>query len=392
MPKEGCAVMTEKLYYEDSHCRRFAAAVQACREGEQGWEVVLDKTAFYPEGGGQPGDTGTLGGVRVLDTREKGGEIVHLCEKPLAVGQTVEGLLDWERRFALMQLHSGEHLVSGLVHARFGWDNVGFHMGADMVTIDFSGPIEWDALMEIERAANEAVWADLPFAVTYPTAEELKTIPYRSKKELSGRVRIVTVPGVDICACCGAHVKTSGEIGLIKIFSCQKFHEGVRLELLCGSRAYEYVSALVEQNRENSALLSARPLETAAGVKRLLDEHAALKLRAGQLEEQAFLQRAQTLKGAGDCLVFEPGLSPDGVRRLADAVMTACGGVAAVFSGSDEEGYKYALGQAGGDVRALVKSLNAALSGRGGGKPFFAQGSVSAPREKIEAFWNGRRA
>jgi len=382
---------TEKLYYEDSHKKRFQAKVLSCRRSPRGWEAVLDRTAFYPEGGGQPGDTGALAGVRVLDTHEREGEIVHLCQGPLPVGETVEGSLDWDRRFSLMQQHSGEHILSGLVHARFGWDNVGFHMGADMVTIDFSGPVTWQALMELEREANEKIWANLPFQITYPSPEELKSIPYRSKKELTGQVRIVTVPGVDVCACCGTHVERTGEIGLIKIFSCQKFHEGVRLELLCGGPAYTYLSGIQEQNRENSGLLSAKPLETAAAVRRLLDEQAALKLRAGQLEEQAFAQKAQALAGTGDALIFEPGLSPEGVRRLCAAVLETCGGVAAVFSGADGEGYKYAVGRENGDVRALVKALNETLSGRGGGKPFFAQGSVQAARAQIEAFWKGGR-
>jgi alanyl-tRNA synthetase len=389
---EGHGMATEKLYYEDSHLRRFAARVLSCRPGGHGWDVELDRTAFYPEGGGQPGDTGTLGGVRVTDTHEREGRIVHWCEAPLPEGAEVAGEIDWERRFDLMQQHSGEHIVSGLVHAAFGWDNVGFHMGADMVTIDFSGPITEEQLREIERKANEKVWENLPYVVTWPSEEELGSIPYRSKKELTGPVRIVTVPGVDICACCGTHVSSTGEVGLIKIFSSQKFHEGVRLELLCGRRAYEHASALIEQNHENSGLLSARPLETAASVRRLLDEHAALKQRAAQLETESFRARAEKLAGAGDCLVFEPGLDPDGVRRLADAVLSVCGGVAAVFSGADGEGYRYAVGRAGGDVRALVKELNAALSGRGGGKPFFAQGSVQASRAQIETFWKGRRA
>ena len=382
---------TEKLYYKDSHLRAFTAKVLCCSPGRHGWDAVLDRTAFYPEGGGQPGDTGWLGGVRVTDTHEKDGVIVHSCEAPLPEGAQTEGRIDWDRRFDLMQQHSGEHIVSGLVHAAYGWDNVGFHMGAEMVTIDFSGPLTDGQLREIELEANERVWQNLPYLVSWPSPEELKTIPYRSKKELTGAVRIVTVPGVDICACCGTHVGTTGEVGLIRIFSCQKFHEGVRLELLCGRRAFMYESALLAQNRENSALLSAKPAETAASVRRLLDEHAALKLRAGQLEEQLFAAKAESLRGAGDVLLFEPGLDADGVRRLADAALGACGGRAAVFSGADGEGYKYAVGEKDGDVRALVKELNGALCGRGGGKPFFAQGSVQAERAQIEAFFEGRR-
>ena len=379
--------MTDKLFYQDPHIQLFAARVVSCAPGKHGWDVVLDRTCFYPEGGGQPGDTGTLGGVRVTDTHERSGEIVHYCEGPLEPGTEVEGQIDYARRFELMQLHSGEHILSGLAHRHFGYENVGFHMGADFVTIDFNGPLDEAQRALLEREANEAVWRDLPIEISYPSAEELKAIPYRSKKELTGQVRIVTIPGYDICACCGTHVTHTGEIGPIRIFSCVKFHDGVRLELLCGRRAYEYVSRLIAENRKNSALLSAKPTETAAAVQRLLDEQSALKLRAGQLETKLFAMKAEALPKSGDVLLFEDGLSPDGVRRLTDALLHGRNGRTAVFSGSDEAGYAYAIGQEGGDLRALTKELNARLSGRGGGRPGFVQGSVRAGRSEIEAVW-----
>ena len=379
--------MTDKLFYQDPHIQLFAARVVSCAPGKHGWDVVLDRTCFYPEGGGQPGDTGMLGGVRVTDTHERSGEIVHYCEGPLEPGAEVEGQIDYARRFELMQLHSGEHILSGLAHRHFGSENVGFHMGADFVTIDFSGPLDEAQLALLEREANEAVWRDLPIEVSYPPAEELKAIPYRSKKELTGQVRIVTIPGYDICACCGTHVTRTGEIGSIRIFSCVKFHEGVRLELLCGRRAYDYVGRLIAENRKNSGLLSARPAETSAAVQRLLDEQSALKLRAGQLETKLFAMKAEALPKEGDVLLFEVGLTPDGVRRLADALLRGRTGRAAVFSGSDEAGYAYAIGQEGGDLRALTKELNARLNGRGGGRPGFVQGSVRAGRSEIEAVW-----
>ena len=381
---------TQKLYYLDAHQKTFTAAVLSCVPGKHGYDVVLDRTCFYPEGGGQPGDTGSLSGVRVTDTHERGDEIVHFCDAPLAVGETVEGAIDYDRRFSFMQLHSGEHILSGIVHRRFGYENVGFHMGTDFVTIDFSGMLGPDDLAAVEAEANEWIWKNIPIRITWPSPDELAAIPYRSKKELTGQVRIVTIPDVDICACCGTHVSNTGEIGFVKIFSCVKFHDGVRLEILCGRRALQYMSALVEQNRRVSGLLSAKPLQTADAAARLLEAEAALKLRAAQLEEQVFAQKAQALAGAGNVLLFEPPMTPDSVRRLTDLVMTACGGRAAVFAGSDAEGYKYAVGEAGGDLRQFVKELNAELHGRGGGKPFFAQGSVAASRAGIEAFFAAR--
>ena len=381
---------TQKLYYLDAHQKTFTAAVLSCVPGKHGYDVVLDRTCFYPEGGGQPGDTGSLSGVRVTDTHERGDEIVHFCDAPLAVGEMVEGAIDYDRRFSFMQLHSGEHILSGIVHRRFGYENVGFHMGTDFVTIDFSGMLGPDDLAAVEAEANEWIWKDIPIRITWPSPDELAAIPYRSKKELTGQVRIVTIPDVDICACCGTHVSNTGEIGFVKIFSCVKFHDGVRLEILCGRRALQYMSALVEQNRRVSGLLSAKPLQTADAAARLLEAEAALKLRAAQLEEQVFAQKAQALAGAGNVLLFEPPMTPDSVRRLTDLVMTACGGRAAVFAGSDAEGYKYAVGEADGDLRQFVKELNAELHGRGGGKPFFAQGSVAASRAGIEAFFAAR--
>lgn len=388
--------MTEKLYYGNQYQTEGTATVLACRpvEAKQNaaacWEVVLDRTVFYPTGGGQPCDLGTLNGVAVTDVSERGEEIVHRVTAPLSVGSEAVMAVDWDRRFDLMQQHSGEHLISGVIHSRFGYENVGFHMGADFVTIDFSGMLTPEELSAVEAEANEWVWKNVPIEIAYPDAEALKTIPYRSKKELTGQVRIVTIPGADICACCGTHVSNTGEIGLIKIFSCVKFHDGVRLELLCGRRALAYLSEIAEQNRRVSGLLSAKPLETAAAVQRLLDAEAAQKQRAAGLEEAVFAQKAQALMGKGNVLLFEPAMSPDSLRRLTDLVMSACGGRAAIFAGGDAEGYKYAVGEQNGDLRQLVKDLNAQLHGRGGGKPFFVQGSVQTGRAEIEAFFAGR--
>lgn len=380
-------MQTEKLYNQNAHMRSFTARVLSCESAKGGYEVLLNRSAFYPEGGGQPGDHGTINGVAVLDTQERSGEIVHLCEAPLKVGEEAVCELDWKRRFDFMQLHSGEHIVSGIVHHRFGYNNVGFHMGADMVTIDFSGMLSEEELKSIEAEANEAVWANLPVVTTCPGPAELAEIPYRSKKELTGTVRIVTIPDVDICACCGTHVSCTGEIGLIKIFSCQKFHEGVRLEILCGRRAVEYVNALVEQNRRNSALLSEKPKETSQGVQRILDELSRTKYRCASLERRIVAAKAAELTGAGNVLLFENELSMEAVRLLAASGMECCGGICAVFCGDDANGYKYIIGLQNGSLQEFVKRLNAALRGRGGGKPGFVQGSAAAKRSEIEAFW-----
>lgn len=381
---------TVRLYYQDAHLREFSAHVVSCEPEKDHWAVVLDQTAFYPEGGGQPGDTGTLDSVRVLDTHARGEEIVHDCDAPLPVGSAVQGTIDWARRFDYMQQHSGEHIVSGIIHRRFGYENVGFHMGADMVTIDFSGMLTMDDVREIEREANEAVWANLPIVVSWVDGEEKANAVYRSKKPISGVLRLVSIPAIDVCACCGTHVSMTGEIGLVKIFTCQKFHDGVRLEMLCGRKAYSYVNSILEQNKRISGLLSAKPQQTAQAAERMLDELAQVKYHAGALELRLIAQAAEALAGKGDSLLFME-LSADGLRQMADAGMHACGGVCAVFTGSDEAGWRYAIGHAGGDLRAFSKRMNDALRGRGGGKPEFVQGSVQASRAEIEAFWNGGR-
>ena len=380
------ADLTEKLYYTDAYLTEFTAKVLSCAEGKRGFLVALDRTAFYPEGGGQPGDRGTLNGVAVTDTHEKDGVILHYCAEPLPVGAEVTGRIDRERRFDLMQQHSGEHIVSGIICGRFGCDNVGFHLGAETVVIDFSFPIPAERLSEIEAAANRVIWENRPFLISYPAPEELKAIPYRSKKELSGQVRIVECPGADCCACCGTHVKRAGEIGLIKLLDMKPFREGVRIEMVAGKRAYDYVAAVTAQNDLISLLLSAKVGETAKAVRRVQAELADAKYRVTELENRAFDRLARSLAGTGDALLFEDGLSPDAVRRCCDAVASRCGGRCAVFSGADGEGYKYAVALPGGDLRDFGKRLNAGLRGRGGGKPDFIQGSVTASRAEIEAF------
>ena len=352
--------------------------------------MILDKTAFYPEGGGQPGDRGTLGGVNVTDTQERGEDIIHLTDASLEVGTQVTGTLDWNWRFSLMQNHSGEHIVSGIIHRRTGANNVGFHMGNDAIIIDFDVELTPELLQEVEQEANEIVWKNLPVQITYPTPEELETLDYRSKKALTGQVRIVTFPQTDTCACCGTHVVRTGEIGVIKILSVQKFKEGSRVEMLAGSRALTYLRDVFEQNHRISVALSAKPMKTADAVERLKADKEQTDYRLNGLEQTLFQQKAETLAGAGDVLLFEKPMAPDSVRKLSVAVMESCGGRCGVFSGDDESGYKYAIGQAEGDLRAWVKTLNQALQGRGGGKGNFVQGSVQAKRTEIQAFWDSQ--
>ena len=378
---------TRKLYYEDCHIRQFTATVTGCQETAEGWLVTVDQTAFYPEGGGQACDLGTLGNANVLDVQEQGEMVVHLCDRQLSVGETVTGQIDWQRRFDLMQQHTGEHLLSGLIHSRFGYQNSGFHVGTQAMEVDFDGPIPADALWELEQQANALVWANLPVNCGYPSQEELSQISYRTKRELPWPVRIVDIPGGDTCACCGVHVKHTGEVGLIKIISCVKFHSGVRLEMVCGGRAYRYMQHIFEQNRQVSHLLSAKMTETAAAVQKLADSAAAEKYRAAGLEKQVFAAIAQSYQGREKVVHFQPELTGGGVRELADRIASVCSGYAAVFSGSDDRGYQMCIVSSQGEVKKLGIQAVQALDGRGGGRGNAFQGSVKATKIEIEAFF-----
>ncbi len=379
----------EKLYYQDPFCRSFEARVTGCEPGKGNFLITLDRTAFYPEGGGQPADHGTLDGVAVTDVHERDGQIFHTCTAPVEVGRRVQGELDWPRRFAHMQAHSGEHIVSGIIHRLYGYDNVGFHMGADCVTIDFDGPLTEADLARVEALANQYIWQDASLEELWPDGEELDRLEYRSKKALCGEVRIIRFPGADTCACCGTHVLRAGQVGLVKLLSVQTFRSGVRIEMLAGGAALAHLSLHREQNRAVAKALSVKPQETFAAVGRLQEELAGAKARAAELENGAFARRAEELRGQGDVLLFEEGLTPDGVRRLADAVAAACGGRCAIFSGK-AGAYQYAVALPGGDLRGFTKQMNETLHGRGGGKPHFVQGGVAATRAEIEAFFENK--
>ena len=383
-------MQTRKLYYEDSHLRTLSATVLSCVDIGKGFEVILDATAFYPEGGGQAADTGTLGGVRVLDTRERGETVVHLCDGRLEVGAAVEGAIDYETRFLRMQQHSGEHIVSGIVNRRYGYHNTGFHMGSDVITIDFDGVIPAEDLASIEAEANGAVWSNLPIRCWYPSPEELPNVFYRTKRALPWPVRIVEVPGFDSCACCGTHVQATGEIGIIKLFSAIGFRGGTRMEMACGKQALDILNGAYEQNKLVSQAFSAQITETGAAAKRMNELLAEQKYRVVGLEKRIFAGIAERYVNKGNVVHFEDGLENTAVRELADAIAGTCGGTAAVFSGDEAGGYAFCLVTRDGDLRQLGKDMTRALNGRGGGKPQFQQGRVQAAKAEIEEFFAQR--
>ena len=370
------------LYYKDPYLREFDAETVSCIKGKKGYEIVLTETAFYPEGGGQPYDTGTLNGIAVKEVHEKDDVIIHYCDQPLSPGEKVHGVIDWDRRFDLMQNHTGEHIFSGLVHRLYGWENVGFHMG-DVIQIDFSGPLTWEEALRCEHEANETIMRNEEVLITFPDPEELKTLEYRSKKELTGIVRIVEVPGADVCACCGTHVKRSGEIGLIKLLSLEKHKDGVRLEIVSGRRAVSYMDTVFDQNRQVSFLLSAPLKETYPAVQRLNEANAKLKKQMNETLQKILKERLEQVEPAKvlcDILPYADKLS---MRAYCNDLLTKTdGGTAAVFAREDDK-CSYLIISKDRDLRQITKPLNEALNGRGGGNREMIQGSVSADDESI---------
>ena len=378
--------MTEKLYYQDSHLFTFEAAVLDCRKEKKGYSIVLDRTAFFPEGGGQLADTGVLGGVRVLDVHERGGEIRHYTDAPLEIGAHVEGIVDAGQRLRRMQNHSGEHILSGLVHNAYGFDNVGFHMGAECMIIDFSGELTWEQLTELETRANEIVRQNIPLHIWFPDANELQSLEYRSKLELTENVRIVEIPGVDRCACCAPHVERTGEVGIVKILDSQRHRGGVRVSVVCGLDALEDYRARQESVTEISRALSAKRGEVTRAVQRVLNEQQSMKERCDALSLALIRYMAEAEpETAGNILVFDATLGEIAQRELVNRLMEKAGGFAAVFCGSNEDGWRYIIGSRRLDLRAMSREINAAIQGRGGGTPQMIQGSARADRAEIEA-------
>lgn len=383
--------MTEKLYYTDGSMREFTAAVVSCTEEDGHIAVELDRTAFFPEGGGQAPDTGRIGNAEVSDVREKNGRILHYVNQPLVVGTKHDCVLDWEKRLRRMQNHTGEHIVSGLVHKKYGYNNVGFHMGHDFVTVDFDGDLAFEQLSEIEAEANAAVAARHPVRCFFPTSEELSSLDYRSKLDLIEDVRLVEIEGIDLCACCAPHLPDTSGVGIVKIIDSERRRrggDGVRITMLCGLDAYEYLAAVQRNNDAVSNLLSAKRLETAQGVHRLLADAEEKKSRIAELSGalSAALAELQP-EGEENLCLFENRLDPAAVRALVNALMLKCGGAAAVFSGDDEHGYSYIIGSAAKDLRKASKSINEALCGRGGGSPEMISGRVNASAESIKKYF-----
>lgn len=378
--------MTEKLYDKDSHLKEFTGTVLSCKKTGEKYAVTLNRTAFFPEGGGQQSDRGYIGGAYISDVQIKNGEILHFADKPLSVGQAYDCKLDFDFRFRNMQNHSGEHIISGIVHRLYGFNNVGFHLGAEM-TMDFDGELTRRQLDEIEDLANKAVYENLPVKAYYPTDEELKQLDYRSKLDLKENVRIVEIKGVDVCACCAPHVKATGEIGIIKILDFEKYKGGVRLIVKCGADALRDYREKYKNVLEISNLLSAKQFEVSAAVVRLNEQLSAEKAAAAALKKRLIAEKAAGFEPDTDkTAVFENGLDIKELQLLADALCQKAGGIRGAFSGADGA-FSFAICGEETALGNFFAKFKAAFNTRGGGRNGIRQGTVCADRAEIEGLF-----
>lgn len=387
--------MTEKLFYEDSYIKEFQARVLSCRERNGGYQAVLTRTAFFPEGGGQSADTGFLytkegEEIRVTDVHEKDGVVYHHISQPVQEGTEVRGKLDFQERFSKMQQHTGEHILSGLVNRHFGYRNVGFHLGTQEVTMDYNGVLTEEDLRQIEYEANEAVAENIPVKVLYPSKEELKNITYRSKIEIEGQIRIVQIPGYDSCACCAPHVKETGSVGLIKIVGAVHYKGGMRVSILCGFRALEDYRMKERNVAEISNLLSAKQEDTAQAVEHLGQELNRQKEKNKALQERYVALCLENIRKNKEpeenIFLFEEELDPGARRDFVNKAMEMTQGLAGVFVGADDSGYQYVLGSRRPDIQEIGKKLNARFQGKGGGRPPMIQGSLKGNEQEIREF------
>ena len=366
--------MTNKLYLDNSYIKEFTATVLSCTENGENYDVILDATAFFPEGGGQAPDKGTLGGVEVLDVQEKGEDVIHTLSAPLNVGDTVEGKIDWALRFLRMQNHCAEHILSGVIHKLFGYNNVGFHMNDSLVTFDVDGPLTAEDIERVEKEANKAVFTNAAISVSYPTAEEFETIDCRSKIELLDGVRLITVDGFDTCACCAPHPDRAGEIGLIKIISFASFKGGTRIEMVAGALAladYSYLHTAVKTIMKQ---LSAKREEVAEAVAKLGNDLGAARGEIKALNEK-LAEASLSAETVGNTLVCFTGDADFGtLRNIANGKLDMAEYIALFAETAD--GFNYLVASKTGDTRAIAKALNENFSGKGGGKPDCVQGKI----------------
>ncbi len=377
--------MTEKLYEKDAYIKEFTATVIECLSIDNGFKIVLDKTAFFPEGGGQAGDKGTLNNIAVFDTRIEDEVIYHYAQSSIEPDTIVQGKIDFERRFNFMQNHTGEHIVSGIAHKLFGVNNVGFHLGEELVTIDFDKELNREQLNEIEYIANGKVWANLPVKAYYPSNEELKNTDYRSKKEIDGAVRLVNIKDTDICACCAPHVNNTGEIGVIKLLDTERMRGGIRIVLKCGLFALDDYRNKYENVASISALLSSKQQNTAEAVQKLDEKCTAANQKINELKKKVAELTIATATKDTKCL-FIDDCDIKELQLIADKLHKTFGDIRGVFSSSDNN-YSFAICGEDAKLQEFFSRFKGEFTVRGGGRGGMVQGTVVASQENIKLFF-----
>ncbi len=385
--------MTERLYLLDSMMTAFDAIVIDCEPANGGFLIELDKSAFFPNKGGQPCDVGTLGGAKVLDVNEQGERLYHLCDRALPVGAAVHGELDFARRFDIMQQHTGEHLLSYCAWHLFGAQNVGFHCALTYATLDLDKPVGHEGVTEIENLANRLAAENAAVtAKIYETEEDLRGIPLRKHAEgLTAPIRIVTIEGSDACTCCAPHVRRTGEIGQLKIVEAVPYKGGTRCTFLCGMRALAHAQTMQDTVSAIALKFSTSREQTEAAVQKqaqdLSDAKRELRQAYAALDEylaKALIAEAEDLKGTKLIVKILQSVDAKRLRPLAAATMTDRA-LTVLFSDTGERVF-YLLASNGikPDMGMLISAVNTALSGSGGGRGTLAQGSAKKPSDLLE--------
>lgn len=378
--------MTEKLYYQNAYISAFAANVVDVTPTDKGYDVILDKTAFFPEEGGQSSDTGYIGDSRVGYVYEKDGIIHHLTDKRPSLGEK-QCTLDFDERFEKMQCHTAEHILCGIIHRLFGLDNVGFHLGEDEVTFDVNGVIDRDQLDRVEMLANNAVFSNLGIETLFPTADELKNIEYRAKLDITEGVRLVRIDEIDTCACCAPHVAYTGEIGMIKILDYMKHRGGTRIWMVAGKRALLDYRARYDNIKRISGMLSAPQLETASILSNYMTDSEEMKTSLKHARIRIAELEAEKIQPTDNSAVFYfPDFSIPELIAFSNVANKRIGKITVALSGCDGD-YKYVISANSVDLRSMVKDINEKLSGRGGGRPEMIQGSFAASIHEIKEFF-----
>lgn len=373
---------TIKLYENDSYIKNFSATVVSCEEKDGAYSVVLNQTAFFPEGGGQDADKGKINDADVLDVQIKNDVIYHKVNKPFNVNEEVTCTLDWETRFSRMQNHTGEHIVSGVIHSLFGYNNVGFHMNDTLVTLDVDGPLSDEDIKKVELKANNAIYENKSIKAIYPTAEELPDYDYRSKLDITEGVRLIEIEDYDLCACCAPHVAKTGEIGIIKIVSYIPYKKGTRIEMLCGALALNDYQNLHSTNKAVMNMLSAKRFEIAESVERIQGELSSARAENKKLmSEMATLKMEKHISGNKIC-VFIDGVSYDELRNCSNSLIEEFE-YCYLFSNTGDDNYIYVVSSKENIVRELVQNLNKAFNGKGGGRDTYAQGKITGTKDEI---------